>query len=119
MFRLVRGTGHILNVLDVLHRDQVAPRIHDGAFSAMDLTARHPRTGELPSTMKFMVRTLAAGELQRELTYDGLRASEAKGDKGGRRPGAAGHPRHAGARSSTSSARPTWSPPSASRSTRG
>ncbi|MFJ6138165.1 recombinase family protein [Kitasatospora sp. NPDC092286] len=36
MFRLVRGTGHILDVLDVLHRDQVALRIHDGAFSAMD-----------------------------------------------------------------------------------
>nr|WSX72482.1 recombinase family protein [Streptomyces sp. NBC_00899]WSX81449.1 recombinase family protein [Streptomyces sp. NBC_00899] len=47
IFRLVRGTGHILDVLDVLHREQVALRIHDGAFSAMDLTARHPRTGEL------------------------------------------------------------------------
>ncbi|MFF7594557.1 hypothetical protein ACFZDJ_12105 [Streptomyces sp. NPDC007896] len=35
MFRLVRGTGHILDVLDVLHGDQVALRIHDGAFSAM------------------------------------------------------------------------------------
>jgi DNA invertase Pin-like site-specific DNA recombinase len=68
MFRLVRGTGHILDVLDVLHRDQVALRIHDGAFSAMDLTARHPRTGELLSTVKFMVQTLAAaGELQRDL----------------------------------------------------
>ncbi|MDT0332110.1 recombinase family protein [Nocardiopsis lambiniae] len=42
MFRPARG-GHIL---DVLHREQVAPRIHDGALSAMDLTARHPRTGE-------------------------------------------------------------------------
>ncbi|WP_326689767.1 MULTISPECIES: hypothetical protein [unclassified Streptomyces] len=31
MFRLVRGTGHILDVLDVLHRDRLAPRIHDGA----------------------------------------------------------------------------------------
>ncbi|KOG07480.1 hypothetical protein ADK34_40285 [Streptomyces viridochromogenes] len=91
MLRLVRGTGHILDVLDVLHRDQVALRIHDGAFSALDLTARHPRTGELLSTVKFMVQTLAAaGELQRglqrELTYDGLRAAEAKGSKGGRRP---------------------------------
>jgi transposase-like protein len=91
MFRLVRGTGHILDVLDVLHRDQVALRIHDGAFSAMDLTARHPRTGELLSTVKFMVQTLAAAgelqrDLQRELTYDGLRAAEAKGNKGGRRP---------------------------------
>nr|WP_239150336.1 recombinase family protein [Streptomyces sp. SID13588] len=91
MFRLVRGTGHILDVLDVLHRDQVALRIHDGAFSAMDLTARHPRTGELLSTEKFMVQTLAAAgelqrDLQRELTYDGLRAAEAKGNKGGRRP---------------------------------
>nr|WP_202517840.1 hypothetical protein [Streptomyces sp. SID685] len=75
MFRLVRGTGHIL---DVLHRVQVAPRIHDGAFSAMDLTARHPRTGELLSTAKFTVQGLAAArELQRELTYDGLRAAEA------------------------------------------
>ncbi|MFD3916232.1 hypothetical protein [Streptomyces sp. NPDC058603] len=37
-----------------------------------------------------MVQTLAASEfqrdLQRELTYDGLRATEAKGNKGGRRP---------------------------------
>ncbi|GAA3521374.1 DNA invertase Pin-like site-specific DNA recombinase [Streptosporangium album] len=91
MFRLVRGTQHILDVLDVLHRDRLALRIHDGAFSAMDLTARHPRTGELLSTVKFMVQTLAAAgelqrELQRELTYDGLRAAEAKGSKGGRRP---------------------------------
>ncbi|MFE9921006.1 hypothetical protein ACFYQA_05330 [Streptomyces sp. NPDC005774] len=37
-------------------------------------------TGELLSTVKFMVQTLAAGELQRELTYDGLRAAEAKGN---------------------------------------
>ncbi|MFV5997241.1 recombinase family protein [Streptomyces sp. NPDC056231] len=91
MFRLVRGTQHILDVLDVLHRDRLALRIHDGAFSAMDLTARHPRTGELLSTVKFMVQTLAAAgelqrDLQRELTYDGLRAAEAKDNKGGRRP---------------------------------
>lgn len=91
MFRLVRGNQHILDVLDVLHRDRLALRIHDGAFSAMDLTARHPRTGELLSTVKFMVQTLAAAgelqrDLQRELTYDGLRAAEAKGRKGGRRP---------------------------------
>ncbi|MFJ3438614.1 hypothetical protein ACIPMU_34310 [Streptomyces cyaneofuscatus] len=34
-----------------------------------------------------MVQTLAAaGELQRELTYDGLRAAKAKGAKDGRRP---------------------------------
>lgn len=91
MFRLVRSTGHILDVLDVFHRDRLALRIHDGAFSAMDLTARHPRTGELLSTVKFMVHTLAAAgelqrDLQRELTYDGLRAAEARGSKGGRRP---------------------------------
>ncbi|MFJ8547221.1 recombinase family protein [Streptomyces sp. NPDC093586] len=91
MFRLVRGTGHILDVLDVLHAGRLALRIHDGAFSSMDLTARHPRTGELLSTVKFMVQTLAAAgelqrDLQRELTYDGLRAAEAKGNKGGRRP---------------------------------
>ncbi|MFJ5836942.1 hypothetical protein ACIQGO_09255 [Streptomyces shenzhenensis] len=36
-------------MLDVLHRDRVALRIHDGAFSAMDLTARHPRTAVRPS----------------------------------------------------------------------
>ncbi|WP_406529373.1 hypothetical protein [Streptomyces sp. I8-5] len=48
-------------MLDVLHTDCLALRIHDGAFSAMDLTTRHPRTG------KFMVQTLAAGELQRYL----------------------------------------------------
>ncbi|MFE5910585.1 hypothetical protein ACFQ6B_16090 [Streptomyces wedmorensis] len=86
----MRGNQHILDVLDVLHRDRLALRIHDGAFSAMDLTARHPRTGELLSTVKFMMQTLAAvGELQRELTYDGLRAAEAKGAKGGRRPAVA------------------------------
>jgi hypothetical protein len=91
MFRLVRGTGHILDVLDVLHRDRLALRIHDGAFSGMDLTARHPRTGKLLATVKFMVQTLAAaGELQRELTYDGLRAAAAKSNKGGRRPVLAG-----------------------------
>lgn len=64
-----------------------------GPRSAMDLTARHPRTAELLSTLKFMVQTLAAVELQRdlqrELTYDGLRAAEAKGSKGGRRPAVA------------------------------
>ncbi|MFD3486612.1 hypothetical protein [Streptomyces sp. NPDC058665] len=75
----------------MLHRERLALRIHDGAFSAMDLTARHPRTGEPQSTVKFMVQTLAsAGELQRDLqrklTYDGLRAAEAKGKKGGCRP---------------------------------
>ncbi|WP_432128067.1 hypothetical protein [Streptomyces sp. bgisy082] len=94
MFRLVRGNQHILDVLDVLHTGRLALRIHDGAFSAMDLTARHPRTGELLSTVKFMVQTLAAAgelqrDLQRELTYDGLRAAEAKGAKGGRRPAVA------------------------------
>ncbi|MFI0773010.1 hypothetical protein ACH4TQ_50590 [Streptomyces sp. NPDC021218] len=57
----------------------------------MDLTARHPHTGELLSTVKFMVQTLAAAgelqrDLQRELTYDGLRAAEAKGNKDRRRP---------------------------------
>lgn len=91
MFRLVRGTGHILDVLDVLHDQGMFLKIHDGAFSAMDLTARHPRTGELLSTVKFMVQTLAAAgelqrDLQRELTFDGLRASQARGVKGGRRP---------------------------------
>ncbi|MFE0494423.1 hypothetical protein ACFW2M_06930 [Streptomyces albidoflavus] len=57
----------------------------------MNLTARHPRTGELLSTVTFMVRTLvAAGKLLRdpepELTYEGPRAAEAKGSQGGRRP---------------------------------
>ncbi|MFI9025530.1 hypothetical protein [Streptomyces sp. NPDC053560] len=54
-----------------------------GAFSAMDLTARHSRTGALLSTVRFMLQPLAAaGELQRDLqreltSYDGLRAAEA------------------------------------------
>ncbi|WP_260470592.1 recombinase family protein [Streptomyces sp. RP5T] len=91
MFRLVRGHQHIPDVLDVLHRDRLALRIHDGAFSAMDLTAHHPRTGELLSTVKFMVQTLTAGELQRdlqrELTYDGLRRPRPRAARaGGRRP---------------------------------
>ncbi|MBO3680314.1 hypothetical protein [Streptomyces sp. NEAU-YJ-81] len=33
----------------VLHRDRLDLRIHDGAFSSMNLTARHPRTVELPA----------------------------------------------------------------------
>ncbi|MEU7046626.1 hypothetical protein AB0A77_37055 [Streptomyces varsoviensis] len=39
MFRLVRGTGHILDVLDVLDRDRMALRTHIGVFPPMDLTA--------------------------------------------------------------------------------
>ncbi|MFE9500763.1 hypothetical protein ACFYM4_42445, partial [Streptomyces collinus] len=78
-------------MLDVRHRGQVALPIHDGAFSAMDLTARHPRTGELLSTVKFMVQPLAAADelqrdLQRELTYDGLRVAEAKAARVGAAP---------------------------------
>ncbi|WP_167469588.1 hypothetical protein [Streptomyces rubrogriseus] len=45
MTRLFQVTGHILDVLDVLYRDQAALRIHAGTFSAMGLTARH-RTPE-------------------------------------------------------------------------
>jgi hypothetical protein len=40
MVRLVRGTGHLFDVLDVLHRDRLALRVHDCAFSAMDPTTR-------------------------------------------------------------------------------
>ncbi|CAM5680321.1 hypothetical protein SGRIM119S_01786 [Streptomyces griseorubiginosus] len=77
MFRLVRGTGRTFTVLDVLQCDQVALRIH-----------------ELLSTVQFMLQTLAAvgelqGDRQRELSYDGLRAAEARGSKGGRRPAVA------------------------------
>ncbi|MFF8381252.1 hypothetical protein ACF07V_34615 [Streptomyces sp. NPDC015661] len=39
-----------------------------------------------------MVQTLAAaGDLQRELTYDGLRAAETRGNKRGRRPPVPAH----------------------------
>jgi hypothetical protein len=69
MFRLVRGTGHILDVLDVLHRDRLALRIHDGAFSAMDLTARHPRTGELLSTVKFGCRPSPPANSSAQVSY--------------------------------------------------
>ncbi|MFJ6752083.1 recombinase family protein [Streptomyces sp. NPDC091266] len=41
MFRLVRGTGHIVDVLDVLHRDRLALRIH---------TARSPLWTSPPAT---------------------------------------------------------------------
>ncbi|WP_326755898.1 hypothetical protein OHB56_35900 [Streptomyces sp. NBC_01635] len=71
MFRLVRGTRgtrHILDVRDVPHQDRLTLRIHDGAFSATGLTACHPRTGALLSTVKFMVQThAAAGGLHRDL----------------------------------------------------
>ncbi|MFF2700975.1 hypothetical protein ACFVUQ_21735 [Streptomyces cyaneofuscatus] len=43
MFCLVRGNQHILDTLEVLHRDRLTLRIHDCAFSAMDLTARPTR----------------------------------------------------------------------------
>jgi hypothetical protein len=46
MFRLVRGTGRILDVLDVLHRDRLALRIHDGAFSYANRVST--LTGEAP-----------------------------------------------------------------------
>ncbi|MFB8383858.1 hypothetical protein [Streptomyces rubiginosohelvolus] len=59
VFCLVRGNQHIFDILEVLHRDQLVPRIHDGAFSATGLTARPPRTCELLPTIKFMVQTLA------------------------------------------------------------
>ncbi|MGW0575355.1 hypothetical protein ACWD25_05145 [Streptomyces sp. NPDC002920] len=65
--RTVRGTGLILDVLDVLPADRLALRIHDSAFFAMHITARHPRTGDLRSTVKFMVQALAV-ELQHEPT---------------------------------------------------
>ncbi|MEV0261097.1 recombinase family protein [Streptomyces sp. NPDC050617] len=88
MFRLVHGTGHIL---DVLHRDRLTLRIHDGASSAMDLTARHPRTGERAAIHRAVHdadprRRRTPPGLQCELTCDGLRAAEAKGGQGGRRP---------------------------------
>lgn len=67
-------------------------RIHGAAFSVRGLSARHPRTGELMSTMKFMVQTqAAAGELRRGLrrepAYDALCAAGAEGDERGHRPG--------------------------------
>ncbi|MFE5539612.1 hypothetical protein ACFQ78_28215 [Streptomyces sp. NPDC056519] len=43
-------------MLDLPHRDQVALRTHDGAFCATDLTARHPRTGEVLSTMTVVLQ---------------------------------------------------------------
>ncbi|MFJ7497345.1 recombinase family protein [Streptomyces sp. NPDC097727] len=41
-FLLVRGTQHILDVLNVLHGDRLALCIHDGTFSAMDLPEPPP-----------------------------------------------------------------------------
>ncbi|MEE1939972.1 hypothetical protein V1L54_11245 [Streptomyces sp. TRM 70361] len=46
-------------MLDILHRNRLALRIHNGVFSTMDFTPRHPRTAELLSMVKFMVQTLA------------------------------------------------------------
>jgi DNA invertase Pin-like site-specific DNA recombinase len=84
-FRLMRGTQHIL---DVLHAGRLALRIHDGAFSAMDLTA-HRRAAvhrEVPGAETLAAAGELQRDLQRELTYDGLWAAEAKCNKGGRRP---------------------------------
>ncbi|MFD5257351.1 hypothetical protein ACFWM5_31565 [Streptomyces bobili] len=44
-------------MLDVCHCASLALCIHDGAFSAMNLTACHPRTGDRLSTVEFLVRT--------------------------------------------------------------
>ncbi|MFC9930954.1 hypothetical protein [Streptomyces sp. NPDC127190] len=92
-----------------------------------NITARHPRTAELLSTVKFMVQTLAAGELQRELAYGGPRAAEAKGSTGGHCPAVpadvvrtaylVGHSVAAlahdhGVSRGAIRSRPTWSPPS-------
>lgn len=46
MFRRVRGNQRILDVSTSYTPARPALRIHDGAFSTMDLTARHPRTGD-------------------------------------------------------------------------
>jgi DNA invertase Pin-like site-specific DNA recombinase len=35
MFRLIRGTGHILDVLDVLHRDRLARREYENRVNAL------------------------------------------------------------------------------------
>ncbi|MFJ8546603.1 recombinase family protein [Streptomyces sp. NPDC093586] len=56
MFRLVRGTGHILDVLDVLHRDRLALHIHDGAFSGFGISrflAGRPMAGEKRTNATF------------------------------------------------------------------
>lgn len=91
MFRLVRSVRDILDVLDLFHSRGLFLKIHDGAFSSIDLTARNKNTGELDSSVKFFVQCLAAAgefqrDLQRELTIDGVRAAEAAGRKGGRKP---------------------------------
>ncbi len=74
MFRLVRGTQHILDVLDVLHRDRLALRITT-ARSPPDLTARHPRTGELLSTVKFMMQALAALAREHRVSRGAIRTA--------------------------------------------
>ncbi|WP_251067203.1 recombinase family protein [Streptomyces sp. ISL-36] len=91
MFRLVRGTGHILDWLDVLQsRPGGAAHPRPGVLRD-HLTARPPRSGELLPTAKFMVPTLAAADelqrdLQRELTYDGLRAARPRATRAGADP---------------------------------
>lgn len=62
MFPLVRGYQHILDVLEVLDRNLLALRIHDGAFPVMDLTARHPRSGADP---RRRLRSPAGADLRR------------------------------------------------------
>ncbi|MFD4749160.1 recombinase family protein [Streptomyces rubiginosohelvolus] len=90
MFRLVRGNQHILDVLDVPAPGSPRPA-HPRRRVLRDGPHRPPPPHRRAAvTVQFMVQTLAAaGELQRELTYDGLRAAEAKGNKGGRRPAVA------------------------------
>ncbi|WP_372492464.1 hypothetical protein [Actinomadura litoris] len=58
IFRLVRGTQHIRDLLDVLHRDRIALRIHAGARSPLghhheqDHPRPHNLNGRSPTTCR-------------------------------------------------------------------
>jgi hypothetical protein len=72
----------------------VANLVHNRVSSSHLHPFQRPKFGELLSTVKFTVQTLAAAgelqrDLQRELTYDGLLAAEAENSKGARRPAVA------------------------------
>ncbi|MFI1948586.1 recombinase family protein [Streptomyces virginiae] len=90
MFRLVRSVRDLHDVLELLHSRGALLKIHSGAFSSIDLTARDSK-GKLRAEVKFLVTCLAAaGEFQRdlqsELTVEGQAAARAKGKHMGRKP---------------------------------
>jgi DNA invertase Pin-like site-specific DNA recombinase len=98
MSRLVRGTGHILDVLDVLHRDRLGRSIQDLIAIVAGLRNRgigfqslHESLDTTTPGGRLVFHVFAAlAEFIRELivqgTHEGLAAARARGERIGRPP---------------------------------